>query len=101
MSPSPPRLFIRKRARADLAKAFGWYEERRLGLGHEFLRAARDTLAAIEHDPEQFPVAIDDIRKLRLRRFPYVVYYVILTHHVSVIAVTHGRRHPRRWQSRR
>ena len=101
MSPSPPRLFIRKRARADLAEAFRWYEERRVGLGREFLQAARATLAAIERDPTQFPIAVDDIRKLQLRRFPYVVYYVILARHVSVIAIAHGRRHPRRWQSRR
>jgi plasmid stabilization system protein ParE len=94
-------LFIRRAARADLAEAFGWYEERSTGLGHDFLRSARVALAAIQRDPAQFAVAVDDIRKLRLRRFPYVVYYVILARHVSVIAVMHGRRHPRRWQSRR
>ena len=101
MSSSPPRLFIRQAARVELAEAFRWYEERSTGLGHEFLRAARVALAAIQRDPAQFPVAVDDIRKLRLRRFPYVMYYVILTRHVSVIAVAHGRRHPRRWQARR
>ena len=101
MSPSPPRLFIRQQARADLVEAFRWYEARSVGLGREFLRAAREALVAVERDPAQFPVAIDDIRKLRLRRFPYVVYYVVLPRHVSVIAVMHGRRHPRRWQSRR
>ena len=70
------------------------------GVSHEFLRAARVALAAIQRDPQQFPVAVDDIRKLRLHRFPCVVYYVVLTRHVSVLAVMHGRRHPRRWQSR-
>lgn len=67
MSPSPPRLFIRKRARADIAEAFAWYEERSTGLGHEFLRAAHVSFAAIERDPGRFPIAVDDIRKLRLR----------------------------------
>ena len=47
MSPPTPRLFVRKAARADLAEAFRWYEQRRVGLGHEFMRVARVTLAEI------------------------------------------------------
>jgi len=101
VSPPAPRLFVRPEAREDLAEAFRWYEARRAGLGHEFLRAARVTLAAVERAPEQYPVALDDIRKAVLPRFPYVVYYVALPEAVSVLAVMHGRRHPQRWQSRR
>ena len=96
-----PRLFVRRAARADIAEAFKWYEVRSTGLGHEFLRAVRVAFAAIERAPERFPVAVDDIRKVVLRRFPYIVYYVVLRRGISVIAVMHGRRHPRRWQSRR
>jgi plasmid stabilization system protein ParE len=96
-----PRLFVRRAARADIAEPFRWYEARSTGLGHEFLRAVRVAFAAIERAPEQFPVAVDDIRKVGLRRFPYIVYYVVLRRGTSVIAVMHGRRHPRRWQSRR
>jgi len=44
---------------------------------------------------------MDDIRRAQLGRFPYLVYYVVLPEAVSVIAVMHGRREPRRWQSRR
>jgi plasmid stabilization system protein ParE len=94
-------LFVRRAARADIAEAFRWYEARSAGLGHEFLRAVRVAFAAIERAPEQFPIAVDDIRKFGLRRFPYIVYYVVLSRGISIIAVMHGRRHPRRWQSRR
>jgi plasmid stabilization system protein ParE len=61
----------------------------------------RVVLAMIERSPELFPFALDDIRKAPLRRFPYVVYVVVLGTGISVLAVIHGRRHPRRWQSRR
>jgi len=96
-----PRLFIRRAARHDLAEAFDWYEARSTGLGHEFLRAVRLVFATIARAPEQYPIALDDIRKAPLRRFPYIVYYVVFPRGVSVIAVMHGRRDPRRWQSRR
>lgn len=84
-----------------MAEAFAWYEGRRTGLGHEFLEEVSGTLAAVEAQPQRFVVAIDDIRMAPLRRFPYVVYFVDLPRHTSVIAVVHGRRSPRVWQRRR
>jgi plasmid stabilization system protein ParE len=101
VSDSPPRLFIRREARADIAEAFRWYEARSVGLGHEFLRAVRVALAGVQRGPEQHAVAVDDIRRARVARFPYLVYYVVLPTRLSVIAVMHGRRDPRLWQSRR
>jgi plasmid stabilization system protein ParE len=96
-----PRLFLRPEARAELAEAYRWYEERSTGLGHEFIRSVRIVLAAIERAPSQFPTALDDIRRAQLRRFPYLIYFVVLPESVSVLAVMHGRRDPRRWQARR
>lgn len=87
-----PRLFVRKAARVDVSEAFRWYEERSVGLGHEFLRSMRVALRAVEQAPLQFPIAIDDIRRVRLRRFPYMIYFVVLAKQISVIAITHGRR---------
>lgn len=96
-----PRLSLRAEAKADIDEAFLWYEERSTGLGHEFLRALRATLAQIERNPAQFAVAVDDIRHAHLLRFPYAAYYVVDGARIVVFAVAHGRRHPRRWQSRR
>jgi plasmid stabilization system protein ParE len=96
-----PALFLRDAARGDLAEAFQWYEGRRAGLGYEFTHAVRSTLELVESNPEQYPIAVDDIRKAPLRRFPYVVYYVIAQDHISAIAVMHSHRHPRRWKERR
>jgi toxin ParE1/3/4 len=96
-----PPVFVRKAARDDIVGAFGWYELRSVGLGHEFLRAVRVGLRAIERAPHQFSVAVDDVRKAHLRRFPYSIYFVILQRQISVISVTHGHRDPRRWQSHR
>ncbi len=95
------RLFLRDAARAGLLETFHWYERRRAGLGSEFLSLVRDTLAAVESNPEQYPVEIDDIRKAPLQRFPYIVYYVVLEGEISVIAVMHSRRDPQRWRERR
>jgi plasmid stabilization system protein ParE len=97
-----PRLavLVRDAATADLAEAADWYEQRRGGLGVEFLRAARALLAAIGRAPFQFPIARGAVRRARVRRFPYVVYFIPDPTRVVVIAVMHGRRDPRRWEER-
>jgi plasmid stabilization system protein ParE len=40
------------------------------------------------------------VRRSATRRFPYGVYYRLTGESVTVIAVMHSRRDPRRWQER-
>jgi plasmid stabilization system protein ParE len=94
-------LFVRRAAKADVAHAFTWHEERRTGLGHEFADEVAATYAAIEEQPLRFPVVLDDIRMAVMHRFPYLVYFVVLPRGLSVIAVLHGHRDPQVWQRRR
>jgi plasmid stabilization system protein ParE len=95
-----PRLFVRGDAAADLDAASEWYEERRVGLGGEFLRATRATLAGVARAPEQFPVARSPVRRALVRRFPYAIYFVPESEQTVVIGVLHVRRDPHVWQSR-
>lgn len=50
--------------------------------------------------PEIFPVVHRQTRRALLRRFPYGLYYRIVDDQIVVVACMHGRRNPRRWQSR-
>lgn len=43
-----PPLTLRAAADGEIAEARLWYEEKRAGLGQEFLAAVRTTLRAIE-----------------------------------------------------
>ena len=97
-----PRLFVRRPARADIADDFKWYESRSAGLGHEFLRVIRVAFASITRSPEQYPVAIDDIRRCTLRRFPFVIYYrwEPAREQITVYAIMHCSREPGYWHHR-
>ena len=44
-------FIIRPEAEADLAEGFDWYEERRSGLGEEFLNEVQTRLRKIEENP--------------------------------------------------
>ena len=96
-----PRLLLEPAAENEFLEAAGWYAERSPSLGAAFRTSVATTLTTIEEAPHRFPIALRDIRKARVPRFPYVVYYVPLAAVIVVIAIIHGRRDPRRWQTRR
>lgn len=80
-----------------------WYEERRDGLGAELIAVVDRALERIQDNPEMFPVwrAGYPYRELVLRRFPYVVFFVVSADDVEVIAVAHAKRRPGYWMSRK
>jgi plasmid stabilization system protein ParE len=84
----------------DMAEARDWYENKRDGLGLEFLTAVDDVFERIRESPETYAVEHRGVRPAGLRRFPYVVYYRIQEKGVEVLAVLHGSRHPREWRLR-
>lgn len=78
----------------DPAKAARTWAKHGGTRGRVRARGAGVQLATVERAPGSYAVAADDIRRAPLRRFPYVVYFVVLARGVSVIAVMHGRRPP-------
>lgn len=95
-----PRLTLRPVAGAEIAEAYGWYEEQRAGLGEEFLAEVRSTLAAVEEAPLRYPVIRGEVRRALLRRFPYSILYLADPDATVVIGCFHARRDPRRWHDR-
>jgi plasmid stabilization system protein ParE len=94
------QIVIRPAAAADIEDAFVWYEQQRRRLGAEFLQIVDYALIAIQRAPQRYPVIHRNTRRALLRRFPYGIYYRIYPDLIVVVACMHGRRNPRRWQSR-
>jgi plasmid stabilization system protein ParE len=94
-------LVFRPQAESELLDARRWYEERRPGLGRAFATAVADAVADVLENPLAHPRVHGETRRALVRRFPYAVYFRVLPDELVVLAVMHGRRLPRRWQSRR
>jgi plasmid stabilization system protein ParE len=93
-------VFFRPAARRDIEEIYAWYEQQRLGLGDKFLA---DALAASDHIgrfPEAQAIVHANLRRVMLKRFPYLFYYRILPGEIQVLACIHGSRHPDRWRRR-
>ncbi len=87
-------------AEGDLADALLWYEDQAAGLGVEFFRAVEARFAAIQRNPELYPVVYRGVRRALVRRFPYSIYYRVESGSITVLACLHSRSHPRHWESR-
>lgn len=87
---------IRAEAKADLQRVHDWYEEKRHGLGDEFLADIAESFLRLEKDPEHFPIYYRNFRRALARRFPYKIFYRISGHDIIVVRVLHGAQpHPR------
>jgi toxin ParE1/3/4 len=53
----------------------------------------------IEH-PESTPIALDQVRKYKVARFPYSVVYSLRNERIFVSAVAHTSRRPFYWHDR-
>lgn len=95
------KRYLTPEAENEITEAAFWYEDRRQGLGIEFLEEAERVFLKIEQNPTLYQVVHLDIRQANLRRFPYSVYYVVHQDDFGVLAVHHNSRDPRRWKWRR
>jgi plasmid stabilization system protein ParE len=93
-------LLIRPEAQADIEATHEELERLQVGLGGRFVARVREVLERIEAMPELHGVVWRDVRAARLKRFRYVVYYVVFPDRVDVLAVIHGARDASAWQLR-
>jgi toxin ParE1/3/4 len=100
------RLELHPEARAELRSAALWYDERRPGLGDEFIAEVSAALDRIGEAPESYPAwtrtraAAPLIRKATIQRFPYLIAFEKHAQHLLVLAVAHAKRRPLYWLTR-
>ena len=81
-------------------EAFDFYDGRKASLGTDFIARVQEVFDRIAMNPQQYPVALTDIRKAVVKRFPYCVYYRAGPTRVEIIAIFHTARDPAIWRGR-
>ncbi len=94
------RVVFRRAARREFDEAALWYDERRAGLGAEFVAEIDRAIELAAQTPLRFPIEHSDTRCARARRFPYSVFFRAEPRRLVVLAVFHARRDQAVWQSR-
>jgi toxin ParE1/3/4 len=80
-----------------VTRAVSWYDQQRAGLGQQFLHQLNEATEMIASAPLSAPAIRGRIRRAVIRRFPYLLFYVIEEEEVIVLACLHASRDPERW----
>ncbi len=85
---------IAPEAEVEIANAKNWYEEQQTGLGESFTVTVREHINALKKESPEHKIAFDDLRRVLVKRFPYVIYYkrYAETKTIKVFAVLHDKR---------
>jgi toxin ParE1/3/4 len=79
----------------ELAEIRDYYEQRVPNLGREFLDDFERQVLRIAATPGRWMVVSGDIRRARMQRFPYLIYFRQPNPNaIRITVVKHQRRHP-------
>lgn len=90
---------------AEIDATVAWYDAQRAGVGLEFLAEVRRAMTELRaapgvSTPDRSAPADAQVRRRRVRRFPYAIVFAETPNEYVVIAVMHLRRRPGYWRSR-
>lgn len=91
---------IRPAARADIDRAYDWYEQQGTGRGDEFLLELSERIRDIRSSPQSFGRVRGKVHAARMKRSRFIIYFRIKPSGIEIIAVQHARANPSKWKRR-
>lgn len=85
-------LSFRPEVADDLVAAVAWYDDKRHGLGDDFLSEYLAAITRVHENPLRFAVAANGLRPCRLKRFAYIIHFHLDGRQIQVVAVMAGGR---------
>jgi len=94
-------IIISPEAESELIVSKEFYENKKEGLGKEFVQEIDKTIDKIVENPEQFPkVKRKQVRKANVNRFPFGVYFAVKDTIINILSVFHFSRNPKQLNKR-
>jgi plasmid stabilization system protein ParE len=91
---------FRLAARREFEDAASNYEAARQGLGRRFVEAVDESIYLASEAPQRYRFELRDVQRIRVKHFPYTVYFRVRASQFVVLAVFHFRRDPAVWRER-
>lgn len=90
------QVVFRQPALAELR----YYENRRLGLGTEFIDETERCIMLAAEQPLAYPILHNSMRRIVTRRFPFTIYFCLEEKQIVITAIFHSSRNPAIWHKR-
>jgi toxin ParE1/3/4 len=94
-------LVLRRVAEREFDDSIAHYEKEREGLGLEFRATVEKYFERIADNPEWFPKVRGEVRRaVVIRRFPFVIHFLIEAERIVILSVFHTSREPEQLKHR-
>lgn len=88
-------------AEAEHLESVAYFESKRPGLGASYLLDFEGVMGQVCEAPHRYPIEKEfGIGRIRMKHFPYIVYFRDCNRLVQILAVAHYRRRPMYWLGR-
>ncbi len=82
-------------AEAEHLETVPYYESKRPGLGASYLAELEYIMEGVCDTPHRYPIERKpDVRRKKLKNFPFTILFRVVSHSVQILAVAHHRRRP-------
>ncbi len=81
------RLSYRPEVEDDVIDAVQWYEDKRSGLGDEFIGEYLAAVRRVQDNPLFFAIAANGLRPCRLKRFSYIIHFDVAADDILIVAL--------------
>jgi len=97
------KLDVLPLAKLDIKESSLWYEEKRKGLGLEFIEEVEEYFKFILKKPKANQIRFKKTRFCLLKRFSYAIHYTIIEKEKTIVvsAVFHTSENPSDWKKRK
>ncbi len=87
----------------DISQAVAWYNNKQKGLGDRLFNNIKKQTSKLSVSAQNFAIKYDEIRCMRIEKFPYMVHYRLNEQNktVKVEALFHTSRNPEIWSKRK
>ncbi len=93
--------FFHPAAESEYLESLAYYESKRPGLGALYLAEFEQIINIVCETPHRYPVEMKpDVRRIKMKKFPFTILFRESNNSVQVLAVAHKRRRPQYWLGR-
>ena len=84
----------------ELEEAINYYNDQLAGLGDQFYTSFLDTVGYIVQTPDAWRKIGANTRRINIKRFPYLILYVLDGQDVLITCIAHQHRNPTYYMER-
>ncbi|MEZ4877013.1 MAG: hypothetical protein R2805_05615 [Flavobacterium sp.] len=89
-----------KEALLDIEEIVIWYEEQRIGLSFDFEMCLEAGLSEINRNPDSYQKRFKNVKIKFINRFPFGIHYINFHNEITILAIFHTSRSPKKWTNR-